>query len=307
MNFVNVGQANRPETPIRRRRPNGWLRSSRSSKLRERTGPSSFCRSSTRKAKELGVGTDVAPYSPYRNSIPLERQPPFPGDIVIEERITAIIRWNALAMVVRANKAYGELGGHIASYASAAEIFETGFNHFFRADTGADNGDLVFFQPHPPGRLCARLSRRRLSEEQLKRYRQEVNGAGFELLSPSWLMPDFWQTRLARWASGQSRRSIRLVFSAISAIVPRQHPDATCLGRFRGWRNGRAGIDCRPFARGPRRARQSDLRHQLQSPAPDDRCVKWADHSELRACSAARVGTSSGLVGLGMGRSLRAR
>jgi pyruvate dehydrogenase E1 component len=109
-----------------------------------------------RKAKELGVGADIAPYSPYRNSIPPERQPPFPGDIAMEERITAIIRWNALAMVVRANKAYGELGGHIASYASAAEIFETGFNHFFRADTGSDDGDLVFFQPHSAPGVYAR-------------------------------------------------------------------------------------------------------------------------------------------------------
>ena len=75
----------------------------------------------------------VPPYSAYRNTIPLEQQGAYPGDLAIEERITAIMRWNALAMVVRANQAYGELGGHIASYASAAEIFEVGFNHFFRA------------------------------------------------------------------------------------------------------------------------------------------------------------------------------
>ena len=113
----------------------------------------------------------------------------------MEERITAIIRWNALAMVVRANKAYGELGGHIASYASAAEIFETGFNHFFRADTGADNGDLVFFQPHSaPGVYARAFLEGRLSEEQLKRYRQEVNGGGLSSYPHPWLMPDFWQT-----------------------------------------------------------------------------------------------------------------
>lgn len=125
-----------------------------------------------RKAKELGVSADIPPFSPYRNSIPLDRQPPFPGDIAMEERVTAIIRWNALAMVVRANKAYGELGGHIASYASAAEIFEIGFNHFFRADSGAGKGDLVYFQPHSaPGVYARALLEGRLSEDQLKRYR----------------------------------------------------------------------------------------------------------------------------------------
>src|SRR6202158_3597985 len=88
-------------------------------------------------AKELGLVAAAAPFSAYRNTIPLERQGIYPGDLAIEERLTAIMRWNALAMVVRANQAYGELGGHIASYASAAEIFEVGFNHFFQA---AHNG-----------------------------------------------------------------------------------------------------------------------------------------------------------------------
>jgi pyruvate dehydrogenase E1 component len=148
-----------------------------------------------RKAKELGVGADVSPYWPYRNSIALDRQPPFPGDIAMEERITAIIRWNALAMVMRANQAYGELGGHIASYASAAEIFETGFNHFFHADTGADDGDLVFFQPHSaPGVYARAFLEGRLSRDQLKRYRQEVGGGGLSSYPHPWLMPDFWQT-----------------------------------------------------------------------------------------------------------------
>ena len=147
-----------------------------------------------RKAKELGLVADIPPFSPYRNSIPLERQPPFPGDIDMEERITAIIRWNALAMVVRANKAYGELGGHIASYASAAEIFEIGFNHFFRADTGAGDGDLVFFQPHSaPGVYARAFLEGRLSEDQLKRYRQEIGAPGLCSYPHPWLMPDFWQ------------------------------------------------------------------------------------------------------------------
>src|SRR5579859_3797632 len=84
------------------------------------------------RAQELGVVLPVALQSPYQNTIALEEQPPYPGDVDLEERITSLIRWNALAMVIRANRAYPELGGHLASYASAAEIFEVGFNHFFR-------------------------------------------------------------------------------------------------------------------------------------------------------------------------------
>ena len=98
-------------------------------------------------ARVLGVGQTKAPFSAYQNTISLEDQPSYPGDLELEQRITSMIRWNALAMVVRANQAYGELGGHIASYASCAEIFEVGFNHFFRARTDSFDGDLVYFQP----------------------------------------------------------------------------------------------------------------------------------------------------------------
>ena len=97
----------------------------------------------------VGAGTS---YSAYRNTIPLEREAPYPGDLQIETRLTAIMRWNALAMVVRANRAYGELGGHIASYASAAEIFEVGFNHFFAGASADHGGDLVYYQPPGPRR-----------------------------------------------------------------------------------------------------------------------------------------------------------
>jgi pyruvate dehydrogenase E1 component len=109
-----------------------------------------------RKAKDLGVVPDVLPFGPYRNTIPLEKQGVFPGDIDLETRITAIIRWNALAMVVRANSAHGELGGHVASYASAAEIFEVGFNHFFRGPDGEDGGGADYWRLRRHGtRLCA--------------------------------------------------------------------------------------------------------------------------------------------------------
>jgi pyruvate dehydrogenase E1 component len=146
------------------------------------------------RARELGVAASAPPYSAYQNTIPLEQQGCYPGDLILEERITALIRWNALAMVVRANQAYGELGGHIASFASAAEVFETGFNHFFHANGAKHGGDLVFFQPHSaPGIYARAFLEGRLSEEQLANFRQEVGGRGLCSYPHPWLMPQWWQ------------------------------------------------------------------------------------------------------------------
>ncbi len=146
------------------------------------------------RAQSLGIIPHVQPFSAYRNTIPLDSQPPFPGDLTVEERLTAIMRWNALAMVVRANQAYGELGGHIASYASAAEIFELGFNHFFRGESAQSKADLVFFQPHSaPGVYARAWLEGRLDEEQLANYRREIGGRGLSSYPHPWLMPDFWQ------------------------------------------------------------------------------------------------------------------
>jgi len=140
--------------------------------------------------------------TPYVNTIPAQQQPAFPGDLDLEIRLGALMRWNALAMVVRANAAYGELGGHIASYASAADLFEVGFNHFFQARReGADahGGDLVFFQPHSaPGVYARAYLEGRLREQDLAHYRQELRapreGArGLCSYPHPYLMPDFWQ------------------------------------------------------------------------------------------------------------------
>jgi len=145
-------------------------------------------------AQQLGVMAHVMPYSAYQNTIPLDEQAVHPGDVALEERLTAIMRWNALAMVVRANKAYGELGGHVATYASAAEIFETGLHHFFRGPQSPGGGDLVFFQPHSaPGVYARAYLEGRLDEAQLARYRQETAGGGLCSYPHPWLMPDFWQ------------------------------------------------------------------------------------------------------------------
>ena len=146
------------------------------------------------RAQELGIRTQQVPYSAYRNTLSLQEQAAHPGDVAMEERITAIVRWNALAMVVRANRAYGELGGHIASYASAAEIFEVGFNHFFRGSVNGGHGDLVYYQAHSaPGIYARAYLEGRLSESQLAHYRQEVSGEGLCSYPHPWLMPDFWQ------------------------------------------------------------------------------------------------------------------
>jgi pyruvate dehydrogenase E1 component len=148
----------------------------------------------------------------YKNTVALEDQPQFPGSLEVEQRLASIIRWNALAMVVRANREHPELGGHIASYASAADLFEVGFNHFFRAGgtgegkrspdlTGEGKGspdlrggDLVYFQPHSaPGVYARAFLEGRLSEERLEHYRREVGGKGLSSYCHPWLMPDFWQ------------------------------------------------------------------------------------------------------------------
>ena len=145
-------------------------------------------------ARVLGINRTQVAFSAYRNTIPLEDQPAFPGDLEIEERLTSIMRWNALAMVIRANRAHGELGGHIASYASCAEIFEVGFNHFFQARTDDFGGDLVYFQPHSaPGVYARAFLEGRLTEEDLKNYRQEVPDQGLSSYPHPWLMQDFWQ------------------------------------------------------------------------------------------------------------------
>jgi pyruvate dehydrogenase E1 component len=156
-----------------------------------------------RLARQQRIGWQPELATPYVNTIAVEDQPPFPGDLAVEERLASLMRWNALAMVAKANQAYGELGGHIASYASAADLFETGFNHFFHARSEQHRGDLVFFQPHSaPGVYARAFLEGRLSEEDLKHYRQELTapaftqGSGARGLSSyphPYLMPDFWQ------------------------------------------------------------------------------------------------------------------
>jgi pyruvate dehydrogenase E1 component len=150
------------------------------------------------RAKRLGVDCRTLFNTPYANTIAPADEPAYPGDRDIERRITAIVRWNALAMVVRANRESTELGGHLASYASAADLFEVGFNHFFHGNAAESDGektaDLVFFQPHSaPGIYARAFLEGRLTEENLANYRREAGGKGLSSYPHPWLMPTFWQ------------------------------------------------------------------------------------------------------------------
>ena len=153
-------------------------------------------------AWEWGVQWRAARNTPYVNTIRAADEPAYPGGadgLLVEQKLAAVMRWNALAMVVRANRAHAELGGHLASYASAADLFEVGFNHFFRARHGDFGGDLVFFQPHSaPGVYARAYLEGALGADDLGFYRREIearqHGArGLSSYPHPWLMPDFWQ------------------------------------------------------------------------------------------------------------------
>jgi len=145
-------------------------------------------------AQRSGAQVSLGLQTPYVNTIPAQRQPDMPGDRDLEARLRHYVRWNALAMVVRANKISSELGGHVASFASAATLYDVGFNHFFRAPSETFDGDLVFFQGHSsPGVYARAFLEGRITEAQLERFRQEVDGHGLSSYPHPWLMPDFWQ------------------------------------------------------------------------------------------------------------------
>ncbi len=146
------------------------------------------------KARLSGAYLPYKATTAYLNTIPPSRQPPFPGNRAMERRIRSFIRWNAMAMVVQANRKEPELGGHIASFASSATLFDVGFNHFFRASNEEQEGDLVFFQGHSaPGIYARAFLEGRISEEQLNKFRQESAGDGLSSYPHPWLMPNFWQ------------------------------------------------------------------------------------------------------------------
>ncbi len=132
--------------------------------------------------------------TPYLNTISVEESPAMPGDHDMERRIRALIRWNALAMVLRANKTGDDLGGHLASFASSATLYDVGFNHFFRANSDHFGGDLIYYQGHcAPGIYARSFLEGRLTEDQLNNFRREVDGKGLSSYPHPYLMPDYWQ------------------------------------------------------------------------------------------------------------------
>jgi pyruvate dehydrogenase E1 component len=147
------------------------------------------------RAHKAGVEMPFSANTPYINTIPREKQLPFPGNREIERRIKSLIRWNAMAMVVKANKIASGIGGHISTYASAATLYEIGFNHFFKGKSKDSNGDQVYFQGHAsPGIYARAYLEGRLSNEQLENFRRELQPkAGLSSYPHPWLMPDFWE------------------------------------------------------------------------------------------------------------------
>jgi len=146
------------------------------------------------KARRSGAYLPFSANTAYLNTIPVQSQERFAGDRAMERRIRSFVRWNAMAMVVQANRLSTELGGHIASFASVATLFDVGYNHFFHAGDKSRGGDLLFIQGHSaPGIYARAFLEGRISEEQLYSFRQEVDGKGLSSYPHPWLMPDFWQ------------------------------------------------------------------------------------------------------------------
>jgi pyruvate dehydrogenase E1 component len=173
---------------------NDWIDSLRD--VARRRGPervSRLLQTLQIEAQRSGIRLPVTSQTPYVNSIPIEKQPPYPGDLNIERRIKSIIRWNAMAMVVEANQINHGIGGHISTYASAATLYEVGFNHFFRGQDHPSGGDLIYFQGHSaPGIYARSYVEGRLSPDQLHKFRRELSG-GLPSYPHPWLMDDYWQ------------------------------------------------------------------------------------------------------------------
>src|SRR5438552_10152080 len=145
--------------------------------------------------REGGINLPFTATTPYQNTIPLRQQPPFPGSQEMERRIKSLVRWNALAMVVRANKIQEGIGGHISTFASAATLYEVAFNHFLRAQTETGDRDVVYFQGHAaPGMYSRAYLEGRIPKEKLQNFRRELrSGGGLSSYPHPWLMPDFWE------------------------------------------------------------------------------------------------------------------
>jgi pyruvate dehydrogenase E1 component len=189
-NEITVDQANAIETQE-------WIQSL--DEVLDRSGSSrvsELFRDLSSFAQQKGARLPFTANTPYINTIPASEQPAYPGDLELEYRISSIIRWNAMAMVVKANRSEEGIGGHIASYASSATLYEVGFNHFFRGQADDHTGDLIYFQGHAsPGVYSRAFLEGRLPVEQINNFRHELHedGPGLSSYPHPWLMPDFWK------------------------------------------------------------------------------------------------------------------
>ena len=220
-------------------------------------------------ARRKGAQFPLWPNTAYVNTIRTEAQPEYPGDLRIERQIRRFVRWNAAAIVAKANKKSSELGGHIASFQSVATLYEIGLMHFWRAPDASHGGDLIYFQGHnSPGNYARAFIEGRLSEEQLLNFRQEVGGGGLSSYPHVWLMPDFWQFATVSMGLGPmmaiyQARFLRYLHARGLADTAERKVWAFC---------GDGEMDepevaWRDLARRARKARQPHLRRHLQPAA----------------------------------------
>ena len=222
------------------------------------------------RARELQVGFPATVSSDYINSIPPEREPWFPGDETMERRIRAFVRWNAAVMVTRANAKAPGIGGHLATYASSAALYEVGFNHFFRGKDDGQPGDQVFFQGHAaPGIYARAFLEGRLTPEQLDNFRQEIGGNGLSSYPHPRLMPDFWEYPTVSMGIGPINAIYQARFNRY--LANRRIADTS---RSRVWAFLGDGECDEPESLGAlslaarESPRQPHVRRQLQPPAP---------------------------------------
>jgi pyruvate dehydrogenase E1 component len=186
--------------------------------------------------------------TPYLNTIPPADEVPYPGDRALERRIKSLVRWNAVAMVVRANKYDEGIGGHISTFASSATLVEVGMNHFFRGSIGDQPGDLVYFQGHAsPGMYSRAYLEGRLTEEHLKNFRHELREhPGLSSYPHPWLMPEFWQFPTVSMGLGPINSIYQARFMRYlenRGLIPKTEPESVGVPGRR--RDGRARVDRR--------------------------------------------------------------
>ena len=242
------------------------------------------------KARRSGAYLPFSANTAYINTIPVDRQVRLPGDFNIEQKIRHVVRWNAMAMVVRANKDTN-VGGHIASFASAAMLYDIGFNHFWHGTTDTQGGDLVFVQGPPP-RACTRaFMLGRLTAEQMDNFRQEVDGKGISSYPHPWLMPDFWQFLTVSMGLGPLMAIYQARFMKYLQDRGLAQTEGRRCGRSWATADGRTGVYGRDRHGGSREPGQPDLRRELQPAAPRrTRAWQRQDHPGAQLTFAAPAG-----------------